>query len=346
MSNERCILLGIESSCDETSAAVVADGSDILSNVVLSQVDEHAVYGGVVPEIASRAHIEAINGIVRQAMNDAHVQADDIAAVAAVHTPGLVGSLLIGVTAAKTLSWLWNVPLVGVDHIAAHAHSATLGTPGGDRPEGPFYPAVALVVSGGHTDLYEVDDPLHMRLLGSTTDDAAGECFDKVAAILELGYPGGPIIERLAKDGDAGAYEFPQAMLGRDSLDFSYSGLKTAVLYAARGQNCAMPDTSHLSGQDKANIAASFQSAALNVLVTKTKRALDQTGAKVVLLGGGVACNEYLRTALADMCRNINVRLLLPDRSLCTDNAAMVAAVGYHRFKAGLTTDLDLQAIA
>jgi N6-L-threonylcarbamoyladenine synthase len=334
-------ILGIETSCDETAAAVVADGRDIKSSVVASQDKLHEKFGGVVPEIASRAHIEKIYQVVAQAIEDAGATRDTIDAIAVANQPGLVVSLIVGVTAAKTLAFCWDKPLIAVNHVHAHLQSAMLAE------EKLELPAVALVVSGGHTSLYDCESALELTLIGSTIDDAAGEAFDKVAAILKLGYPGGPKIEEIARDGDPKAIDFPRSMLGADSLDFSFSGIKTAVLYYCHGQDMKGENrVGSMSAGEKADIAASFQSAVVDVLVAKTKRAVDKTEAKTVLLGGGVAANTLLRQALAQMCETSNRNLLIAPKPLCTDNAVMVASLGYHKFRAGQFADLALEAIA
>lgn len=333
------LILGIETSCDETAAAVVRDGREILSNIVASQVDRHRVFGGVVPEIASRLHTEAILGVIDAALADAHVRREDLDAIAVTHTPGLVGALLVGVSAAKTLAYLLDVPLIGVDHIQAHLYAATMPTEGA-----PPYPAVGLVVSGGHTALYECRGPGLMKRLGKTIDDAAGEAFDKTAAILGLEYPGGPSIERVAKTGRADAIAFPRSDLGPGSLDFSFSGVKTAVLYHCKGRNAgrSAPLKPGLSIPD---VAASFQEAVVEVLVNRTLAGAERTGADHLLLGGGVACNTRLRERLrigADLAGRV---LHLAPPALCTDNGAMVAGLGFHLLKAGRVSSLRLDAV-
>lgn len=330
-------VLGIETSCDETSAAIVIDGRDVRSNVVHSQVDLHARYGGVVPEIASRAHIERVSPIVEEALALAGCTYGDIDAIAVTDGPGLVGSLLVGVTAAKTLSLALNVPLVGVDHIEAHATSAALAV-----DEAPW-PAIALVVSGGHTSLYLVRDFLTIELLGQTVDDAAGEAFDKVAAILELGYPGGPLIDNLAREGDPQAIRFPRAWLDEPHFDFSYSGLKTAVLYHVYGAGRKYGTTAHLSRKQLADIAASFQAAVVEPLVRKTIAAARAVNAGTVVVGGGVAMNSWLRSELQRSCGAQGLRLILTPFKYCTDNAAMIAAQGTHMLRAGIAADLYLE---
>jgi len=334
-------ILGIETSCDETAAAVVADGRQIKSSVVASQDKLHEKFGGVVPEIASRAHVEKIYPVVAQAIAQAGVSQDTIDAIAIANRPGLVVSLIVGVTAAKTLALAWDKPLIAVNHVHAHLQSAMLAQENLDLP------AVALVVSGGHTSLYDCESALDLTLIGSTIDDAAGEAFDKVAAILRLPYPGGPSIEKIAEQGNPKAIDFPRSMLGTESLDFSFSGIKTAVLYYCRGQDMKGENkVDSMSEEEKADIAASFQAAVVEVLVAKTKRAADQIKAKTVLLGGGVAANSLLRQAFAQMCDSTKRNLLIAPKRYCTDNAAMVASLAYHKFKAGRFADLALEAIA
>ncbi len=333
-------ILGIETSCDETAAAVVADGRIVKSSVVASQTKLHEKYGGVVPEIASRAHIEKIYPVIAEAIQQADVGKDDIDAIAVANQPGLTVALIVGVTAAKTLSFVWDKPLIAINHLHAHLQSALL------EQNSPELPAVALLVSGGHTSLYNYHSPLQPILLGSTIDDAAGEAFDKVATILKLPYPGGPAIERTAKKGNPDAIKFPLSMLGKDSLDFSFSGVKTAVLYYCRGQDMKGENkVDSMSQSEIADIAASFQSAVINVLVKKTKRAIERTGAETVLLGGGVAANNQLRTALQQLCDSYKPakKLLIAPKQYCTDNAVMVASLAYYKFKAGLFADLTLE---
>ncbi|RKY05997.1 MAG: tRNA (adenosine(37)-N6)-threonylcarbamoyltransferase complex transferase subunit TsaD [Planctomycetota bacterium] len=334
-------ILGIETSCDVTAAAVVADGRNIKSSVVASQVQLHAEFSGVVPEIASRAHIEKILPVISAAVSEAGLQKSDIDAIAVANQPGLVVALIVGVTAAKTLAFVWEKPLIAVNHVHAHLQSAML------TEVNLQLPAVALIVSGGHTNLYECTSPLDLTLLGSTVDDAAGEAFDKVATILRLPYPGGPAIEKIAKQGDAGAIAFPRSMLDRESLDFSFSGIKTAVLYYCRGQDMKGADrVASMTEQEIADIAASFQAAVVYVLVEKTKRAADRTNAKTVLLGGGVAANSMLRESLLQMCEQTRRLLLVAPKPLCTDNAAMVASLAWYKYIAGDFADLSLEAKA
>jgi len=333
-------VLGIETSCDETAAAVVADGRTVKSSVIASQTELHERYGGVVPEVASRAHIEKIYQVIAEAMERAKTSKDDIDAVAVANQPGLTIALVVGVTAAKTLSLAWDKPLIAINHLHAHLQSAMLAE------EDLELPAVALIVSGGHTCLYECKSALELKLLGSTIDDAAGEAFDKVANILKLPYPGGPSIEKAAKKGNPNAIRFPRSMLGRDSLDFSFSGIKTAVLYYCRGQDMKGENkVDSMSEQEIADIAASFQAAVIDVLVKKTQRAAKKIGAKTVLLGGGVAANSALRESLQNMCDSAipQRKLLVAPKQYCTDNAVMVASLGYHKFKAKLFADLMLE---
>ena len=340
VSRETINILGIETSCDETAAAVVADGRIVKSSVIASQTKLHEKYGGVVPEIASRAHIEKIYPVIAEAIAQADVAKDDIDAIAIANQPGLTIALVVGVTAAKTLSFAWQKPLIAINHLHAHLQSAMLSE------DNPQLPAVALIVSGGHTCLYDYNSPLEPVLLGHTIDDAAGEAFDKVATILKLPYPGGPSIEMAAENGNPKAIKFPRSMLGRDSLDFSFSGIKTAVLYYCRGQDMKGENkVDSMSAQQIADIAASFQAAVIDVLVKKTKRAAKKIGAKTVLLGGGVAANNQLRIALQKMCDSDvpPKKLLVAPKQYCTDNAVMIASLAYYKFKAGLFADLTLE---
>jgi len=335
----RATILGIETSCDETAAAVVTGAHQVRSSVVATQFDVHAKYGGVVPELASRAHIENLDGVIQEALSRAAIGPAGIDALAVTCRPGLVGCLLIGVTAAKTLALAWSKPFLGVNHVHAHACSAAIDL----DSQAPPWPAVALVVSGGHTSLYFVRHPLSIDLLGCTIDDAAGESFDKVASILKLGFPGGPIIERTAAGGDPKAYDFPRTMLGRDSLDFSFSGIKTAVLYGVHGPGKTSGGLARLSPQAVADIAASFEAAVVDVLVAKTILAAKQTGARAVLVGGGVAANQRLRKCLAEASHAHNLALHLSPMRYCTDNGVMVAALGHYLLQAGQTASLDLE---
>lgn len=333
-------ILGIETSCDETAAAVVADAKIIKSSVIASQTKLHEKYGGVVPEIASRAHIEKIYPVIKEAMTQSNVTKDDIDAIAVANQPGLTIALVVGVTAAKTLSFAWEKPLIAINHLHAHLQSAMLSE------DNPQLPAVALIVSGGHTCLYDYHSPLEPELLGHTIDDAAGEAFDKVATILKLPYPGGPSIEKAAEKGNPKAVKFPRSMLSRDSLDFSFSGIKTAVLYYCHGQDMKGENkVDSMSAQQIADVAASFQAAVIDVLVKKTQRAAEKIGAKTILLGGGVAANSQLRTHLQQMCDSDipPKKLLVAPKQYCTDNAVMVASLAYYKFKAKLFADLTLE---
>jgi N6-L-threonylcarbamoyladenine synthase len=334
-------ILGIESTCDETSAAVVVDGRRVLSNVVSSQVELHARFRGVVPEIASRAHIENLLPVLRQAIDQSGVGLDAVDAIAVSHRPGLIGSLLVGVTAAKSLAWSLSKPLIGVDHVLAHLYSVCLEDASRASAASPRFPAVGLVCSGGHTALYRLGGFLDIELLGRTLDDAVGEAYDKVAALLGLGYPGGPIIDGLAAEGEARAVHFPRTMLGRQSLDFSFSGLKTAVLYHVKGYQGRQRDVSHLSPQDLRDVAASFQAAVMDVLMGKLRRAIKATGAASVIVGGGVSANRALREALG----KLSVPALLPPAAYCTDNAAMVAGLADLMYGQGLLSNLELDAV-
>ena len=336
-------ILGIETSCDETAAAVVADGRIVKSAVVSSQSKLHEKYGGVVPEIASRAHLEQIYPVIAEAMAEAKVSKDKIDAIAVANQPGLTIALVVGVTAAKTLSFVWGKPLIAINHLHAHLQSAMLAE------EKLELPAAALIVSGGHTCLYDCESPLELELLGSTIDDAAGEAFDKVATILKLPYPGGPSIEKAAKNGNPEAIKFPRSLLGPESLDFSFSGVKTAVLYYCRGQDMKGEDkVDSMSEGKKADIAASFQEAVIDVLLIKTQRAVEKIGAKTILLGGGVAANSELRRRLQKMCDEAEEpkKLLVAPKQYCTDNAVMVGSLGYYKYRAGLFADLSLEAKA
>lgn len=318
------LVLGIETSCDETSAALVDSSDEVLSNVVASQVRLHSEYGGVVPELAARAHVEAVVPVLAEALVPGR---PDLVAVTI--GPGLVGSLVVGVTVAKCLAWSWGLPFVGVNHITAHAFAPAL--------EGrlPAFPFLALVVSGGHTLLAEVRGVEEVELLGSTVDDALGEAYDKVAKFLGLGYPGGPVIDRLSRSGNPAAIRFPRPMANSGDLNFSLSGLKTAVIRHVRSASESG------SGPPVEDIAASFQAAALEVVVSKTVKAALERGLGDVVVGGGVACNSALRRMLAGACEREGLRLAFPSPEFCTDNAAMVAALGRRLYEEGRRSGLD-----
>jgi N6-L-threonylcarbamoyladenine synthase len=330
------LFLALETSCDETAAAVFDDGPQVLSNVVASQQDLHARFQGVVPEIAARAHLRNLLPVVDQALRQANVALKDIGCVAVHNTPGLVGALLVGVSAAKMLAVALQVPLIAVNHIASHIYACRLAA-GRD-----IFPCVGFVVSGGHTVLFHCEDALTMRLLGGTRDDAAGEAFDKVAAILGLGFPGGPAVEREAANGNPKAFNFPRSFLNDPRLEFSFSGLKTAVLYTLHGQNISKAEPPP-AGKLRSDVAASFQQAVVDVLVAKCKQALSQTELKRLAVGGGVIANKVLRSAFEGMAAKEGVELLVPPMSLCTDNAAM-AALAVEKWRRGEFAPLDLDA--
>jgi N6-L-threonylcarbamoyladenine synthase len=328
------LLLALETSCDETAAAVIDRERRVLSNVVATQHALHERFGGVVPEIASRAHVERILPVIDEAVRRAGTSLREIGVVAVATQPGLVGSLLVGLTAAKTLALTLDVPLVALNHVHAHLYACRLAA-------GPdVFPAVGFVVSGGHTHLYDCDSAVELELLGATIDDAAGEAFDKVAQVLGLDYPGGPQVERIAQQGNPGAFPFPRTFRHDDKLHFSFSGLKTAVLYAARGTPGARATVPPLTPQRIADLAASFQAAAVEVLVGKCRQALERTGRSSLCVGGGVAANGVFRRELARMADELGVRLTIAPRELCTDNAAM-GALGWELFERGMTTLLD-----
>jgi N6-L-threonylcarbamoyladenine synthase len=328
--------LALESSCDETAAAVFTEEPVILANVVASQTDLHSRFGGVVPEVAARAHLQRLLPVIDEALRQAGVRLDQIGCIAVHHTPGLVGALLVAVSAAKMLSVAMGVPLMGVNHIESHIYACRLAA-GRD-----IFPCIGLVVSGGHTTLYHCPSALKFEVLGATLDDAAGEAFDKVASLLGLGFPGGPAVEREAANGDPAAFRLPRSFLREVRLDFSFSGLKTAVLYTITGQNTGTSPRT-MTPQFRADLAASFQQAVVDVLVEKSRQALRKTDLRSLAVGGGVAANQTLRAALQRMAAEENAELYIPSLSLCTDNAAM-AAQAVEKWRAGLFAPLDLDA--
>jgi N6-L-threonylcarbamoyladenine synthase len=347
------LLLAIESSCDETGIAVIDGGRRILSNVVASQTALHAASGGIVPEVAARAHLRWIVPVLDQALADAGARVEDVDAVAVTHGPGLAGSLLVGINFAKTLAWVHDKPLVGVNHLEGHLYAAWLLDPGEADDHEPVFPLVALIVSGGHTFLVEMRDHLTYRLLGQTVDDAAGEAFDKVGRMLGLSYPGGPAVSRAAEAATRHDAAFPRAWLG-ESYDFSFSGLKTAArrtideARAAEGLPTGRaadgePDA-RLSDATTAELAWGFQDSVVDVLVTKTIRAAEETSARSIVLGGGVAANSALRERLAGEADALGVPLIVPRPALCTDNGAMIGAAGARRYAAGERASLALDA--
>jgi len=326
------IVLGIETSCDETAAAVLDGGRKVLSSVVASQDDVHAPYGGVVPELASRRHLETIVPVIRRALGEAGIGLRDLDGIAVTQGPGLVGSLLVGCSAAKALGWVHGTPLVGVNHLEGHIYAAFL------EERSPDYPFLALVVSGGHTALYSAEAPRRYTRVGQTRDDAAGEAFDKVSKLLGLGYPGGPAIEHAARGGDPKAIRFPTAVMSDRALDFSFSGIKTAVSLHVRRAGS-------LSQGEVADVAASFQASVVKMLMRQTLAARRRLGARRAVLTGGVAANTLLRESLAHECGERGWELVVPSPRLCTDNAAMIAAAGNDRLEAGERAPLTMNAV-
>jgi N6-L-threonylcarbamoyladenine synthase len=335
------LILGIETSCDETSAAVVADGRRILSNLIASQVAVHHPYGGVVPELASRQHLAHIGPIVDAALRQASVRLEDLSAVAVTQGPGLVGSLLVGLSFGKSLAYARKIPLLAVDHIEGHIRAVYL-----ESPEPIPHPAVSLVVSGGHTSLFLMEQEARYRLLAKTRDDAAGEAYDKVAKRLGLGYPGGPILDRLARQGDPEAIPFPVAKISDRSDDFSFSGLKTAVLrvIAERDIEPLAKGADPSSRGDILDLAAGFQKAVVRALYRTTRRVARREGARAILVSGGVAANSLLRSTFQELGSALGIPAIFPSVALSTDNAAMIAAAGYLKYRRGEFAGLDLDA--
>ncbi len=328
------LILGIETSCDETAAAIVEDGKNIISNIVASQITFHQKYGGVVPEIASRKHIEYIIPVIDKALSTPGKKLDDLSGIAVTYGPGLVGSLLVGLSVAKAIAYTQNIPLIGVNHLEAHIYANFLER---KEIEPPF---ICLIVSGGHTSLVYIKDFREYKFLGQTKDDAAGEAFDKIAKILSLGYPGGPIIEKLAKKGNPLAIKFPRPLLNNKSYDFSFSGLKTAVIYYIKKTK---EENKIVQVKD---ILASFQQAVIDVLVEKTIRAALEFDTKKIVLAGGVAANDLLRRSIKKRANSLKFKVFYPSFSLCTDNAAMVASVGYYKLRENKKSSLNLDAIS
>jgi len=372
----KTLILGIETTCDETSAAIVRDGYEVLSNVVSSQIDLHAKFGGVVPEVAARAHLECLNPIIEEAIKTANITspAAAIDAIAVANCPGLIGCLLVGTAAAKAFAFAWQKPLIAVNHVQAHLYSVLLrdkGTRGqGDKEKNlplspcplvtlppcplvplspcppPPFPAIGLVMSGGHSSLYHVHAFDQLTRIGQTQDDAVGEAFDKVAAILHLGYPGGPFIDKLAEQGNPLAIRFPLSHLEKDSLNFSFSGLKTAVLYHVNGKKGRERDASSLTLQQKADIAASFQRTAALMLTEKIRRAANRFPTRSLIIGGGVSANTAIRKAVTDLGHELSLPVFIPPMRYCTDNAAMIAGLAHPLLLAGKTATLAMETIA
>jgi len=326
------LIMGIETSCDETAAAIVEDGKKIISNVVASQINIHQKYGGVVPEIASRKHMEYIIPVIDKALDESEKKITDLSAIAVTYGPGLIGSLLVGLSVAKAMAYAQNIPLIGINHLEAHIYANFLEH---NEIKPPF---VCLIVSGGHTSLVYIRNFGEYKLLGQTKDDAAGEVFDKIAKVLDLGYPGGPITEKLAKEGEPSSIKFPRPLINDRSYDFSFSGLKTAVIYhikELKKENKNIPVT---------DILASFQQAVIDVLVEKTIKAALKFKTKQIILAGGVAANSSLRSVIKEKAYLFDIKVFYPSVSLCTDNAAMVASTGYYKFKKNKKSFLNLDA--
>src|ERR1041384_7348203 len=332
------LILGIESSCDETAAAVVRDGREILSSVISSQIDLHRPYGGVVPELASREHLEKISPVIEEALSRAGIELKDVDAIAVTQGPGLIGSLLVGVSYAKTLAFATGKPFIGVNHIEGHVYSVNFENPP------PEYPALALIVSGGHTNLFHIPEEGKYKVVARTRDDAAGEAFDKVAKMLGLGYPGGPIIERLAREGNPKAVKFSLPRMGDNRPDFSFSGLKTAVTKYVRESGLQPVSNGEEPSQGIKDLAASFQSTVVRSLVTTMERVANEYHPKTLIVAGGVACNGALREASRTAAEKLGIPVYFPSPHLSTDNAAMIAAAGTVKLQAGERADYSLNA--
>ena len=332
-------ILGIETSCDETAASVVADGRKVISNVIYTQIPTHTLYGGVVPEIASREHVLKINQVIKKAMEDAKLDWSDLDAIAVTYGPGLVGPLLIGVSTAKALAYAKGIPLVGVNHIEGHICANYLYERGGQNEVGVAPPYMCLVASGGHSHIVRVDDFTKYTIIGRTHDDAAGEAFDKVARAIGLGYPGGPKVDKLAREGNPDAIDFPRASVGDSPYDFSFSGIKSAVLNYLNG--------AEMKGEEvnKADVAASFQQAVIDVLADHTVQAAIDHGMKTVALAGGVAANSLLRETMKERAELKGISFHCPELIYCTDNGAMIASAGYFEYEEGRRADLYLNAV-
>ncbi len=332
------LVLGIESSCDETAAAVVRDGREILSSVIASQIELHRPFGGVVPDLASREHLEKIEPVTKQAIEEAGITFQDLDAVAVTQGPGLIGSLLVGVNFAKALAWGLDIPFIGVNHIEGHVYSVAFENP-------PIkYPALALIVSGGHTNLFFVPEEGKYKVVSRTRDDAAGEAFDKVGKMLGLSYPGGPVIERLAREGNAEKIKFPVAKISDGRPDFSFSGLKTAVMRYLKDNEISPVQENEIPNQQIKDIAASFQATVIKSLMKNVEKLAEQLNPQTLIVAGGVACNTALREAAEKFGKDFGVPVYFPSKHLSTDNAAMIAAAGTYHLKQGKQSDLEMTA--
>lgn len=332
------IILGIESSCDETAAAIVRNGNEILSSVISSQIELHKPYGGVVPELASREHLNKIEPIVKSALSEANIELKDIDAIAVTQGPGLIGSLLVGVNYAKALAFALNIPFVGINHIEGHVYSVAFENPAVE------YPAFALIVSGGHTNLFYVPEEGKYRVIARTRDDAAGEAFDKVSKMLNLGYPGGPVVEKLAKEGDAAKVKFPIAKISDGRPDFSFSGLKTAVSKYIRENNIQPVLQDESPSQEIRDLCAGFQDTVIRSLMKSIEKLAGELNPKTLIVAGGVACNGALREASEKVGEKLRIPVYFPSKHLSTDNAAMIAAAGYFHLKRGEHAEFSMTA--